>query len=118
LEAENNTKWSQGGNVLLEQITAYARANLAEQITLKGLAAQYNVSVSTITQTFQRKAGVSFHKYLTECRVRRAVELMEEGIPLEEVGRQVGYSDHSSFYRAFVQCMGSSPREYRKQMRK
>ena len=118
METENNTKWNLSGSALLEQITAYARANLAEQITLKGLAAQYNVSVSTITQTFQRKAGVSFHKFLTDCRVDRAVELMREGIPLEEVGRMVGYADHSSFYRAFVQCKGVSPREYRKQIRK
>ena len=104
--------------MLLEQITAYARANLDQRITLKGLAAQYNVSVSTITQTFQRKAGVSFHKFLTDCRVERAVELMQEGTALEEAGRMVGYADHSNFYRAFVQCKGISPREYRKQMHK
>ena len=33
---------------------------------------------------------------------------------LEQVGEQVGFSDYSSFYRAFKQEYGISPRQYRK----
>lgn len=118
-ELQNNEKNrtqsadSQHGG-LLEQISDYAQAHLAEKVTLKELSERFDVSVSTITQTFQRKAGVSFHRYLTEHRIEKAAELIRSGISLEKAGQMVGYMDHSSFYRAFRQIRGLSPREYRK----
>ena len=44
----------------------------------------------------------------------KARKLIFQGRTLESVGREVGYQDHSTFYRAFRQTFGMSPREYRK----
>ena len=101
---------------LLEQISAYVEANLSEKITLRMIANQFSVSVSTVTQLFQKKAQSSFHHFLTGCRMEKARSLILQGLPLEKVGRAIGYRDHSTFYRAFRQTFGLSPREYRKQM--
>ena len=99
---------------LLEQITAYVEANLAKKITLTMIANQFNVSVSTVTQLFQRKARTTFHHFVTGKRMERARTLILQGLPLEAVGKAIGYQDHSTFYRAFRQTFGISPREYRK----
>lgn len=100
---------------LLDQITAYVEANLEEKLTLKNVADHFGVSVSTVTQLFQKKADQTFHDYVTECRMNAARKLILKGWQLETVGREVGYRDHSTFYRAFRQRFGVSPREYRKQ---
>ena len=99
---------------LLEQITAYVEDNLAEKITLKKIADQFHVSVSTVTQLFQKKTKTTFHHFVTGKRMEKARDLIMQGLPLETVGRAIGYQDHSTFYRAFRQTFGISPREYRK----
>ena len=53
------------------------------------------------------------YKFLTERRMAAAVELIQQGVPLEEVGKRLGYTDHSSFYRAFRKQFGMSPRDYK-----
>ena len=103
-----------GKKSLLEQISAYLEANLAEKITLKMIADQFSVSVSTVTQLFQKKTETTFHHFLTSLRMEKARTLILQGLPLESVGKEIGYRDHSTFYRAFRQTFGISPREYRK----
>ena len=105
---------ARGRKPLLEQITAYVEENLAEKITLKQVADEFKVSVSTVTQLFQKKTQNTFHHFLTNCRMEKARTLILQGLPLESVGKEIGYQDHSTFYRAFRQTFGISPREYRK----
>ena len=101
-------------NNLLEQITSFVDANLERKITLQMIARQFSVSVSTVTQLFQKKTQTTFHAFLTSRRMERAVVMILQGKPLEDVGKALGYHDHSTFYRAFRQTFGLSPREYRK----
>ena len=100
---------------LLDQITAYVDRNLDQRITLQSVAEHFQISVSTVTQLFQRKAQTTFHQFLTEKRMKAAETLIARGIPLEEVGKQVGFNDHSSFYRAFKKHFGVSPRSFRRE---
>jgi len=101
-------------NALLDRITAYVEENLTEKITLERIASHFGVSVSSVTQLFQKKSQTTFHHFLTDRRMEMARTLILQGEPLESVGKQVGYQDHSTFYRAFRQTFGISPREYRK----
>ena len=108
----STTAWERKN--LMEQITAFVDANLERKITLQMIARQFSVSVSTVTQLFQKKSDTTFHAFLTSRRMERAVVMILRGDPLESVGKQLGYQDHSTFYRAFRQTFGLSPREYRK----
>ena len=58
--------------------------------------------------------GVSFYHWVTQRRLIAAKLLIEEGKLLEEVAETVGFTDYSSFFRAFKQEFGISPRQYRK----
>lgn len=111
-EERRNT--AQEKKKLLEQISAYVEDNLAEKVTLKRIADHFSVSVSTVTQLFQKKSQTTFHGFVTKVRMEKARTLIQQGLPLESVGRKIGYQDHSTFYRAFRQTFGISPREYRK----
>lgn len=98
---------------LLDQVMAYIEANLARKITLEDVARSFFVSESTISQTFRKKMGVSFYRCVTQRRLIGAKSLILAGVTLEDVARQVGFSDYSAFYRAFRQEYGISPRRYR-----
>ena len=107
---------SQRKSALLEQIAVYVDAHLTEKLTLKAISAYCGVSVSTVTQLFQKKASTTFHDFVTQRRMEMAQKLIQAGVPLEQVGKEVGYRDHSTFYRAFRRQFDLSPREYRTQV--
>ena len=77
-------------------------------------AQRFYVSESKIGQTFREQMGVSFHRCVTQRRLIAAKNLIAEGVGLEQLCEQVGFSDYSTFYRAFKQEFGISPRQYKK----
>ena len=104
---------AQRKTAMMAKITAYVDNHLQERITLRIVATHCGVSVSTVTQLFQKQANCTFHDFVTNRRMVKADSLIRENHPLEQVGKMVGYQDHSTFYRAFRQYFGTSPREYR-----
>lgn len=99
---------------LLDRVLVYVEEHLASKITLADVAKHFWVSQSTITQTFRNKMGVSFYRCVTQRRLIAAKTLILQGLPLEQVNERVGFTDYSTFYRAFKQEFGISPRQYRK----
>lgn len=99
---------------LMDRVMAYVESHLGDRITLADMSHHFYVSESTISQTFRKKMGVSFYRCVTQRRLIAAKDLIARGIQLETVSRQVGFTDYSSFYRAFRQEYGISPRQYRK----
>lgn len=98
---------------LTDRVTAYIERNFAQSITIAELSRHFYVSESSISHQFRQKMGVSLYRYITQRRLIAAKAQIQAGIPLEQVGRDVGFSDYSSFYRAFKQEFGISPRRYR-----
>ncbi len=99
---------------LLDKLTTYVEYHYDQSITIGDLAKQFFVSGSTISHLFKQKMGVSFYRYVTQRRLIAAKSQIQQGISLETVSQAVGFSDYSTFYRAFKQEYGISPRAYRK----
>lgn len=97
---------------LLNEVLAYIELHLSEKITLEETAKHFYVSVSTITQLFRQKMGTSFYRCVTQQRLIAAKVLINEGKALEDVSRAVGFTDYSSFYRAFKKEYGITPRQF------
>ena len=97
---------------LLNEVQTYMELHLNEKITLEETARHFYVSVSTITQLFRQKMGTSFYRCVTQRRLIAAKVRIGNGEALEDVSRAVGFSDYSSFYRAFKKEYGITPRQY------
>ena len=103
---------------LLDRVMAYIEKHLSEKISLSDVARQFYVSESTVSQLFRKRMGVSFYRCVTQRRLIAAKSLILEGVILELVAVQTGFSDYSSFYRAFKGEFGISPRQFRNQQSK
>ena len=97
---------------LLDRVTAHIEKHYATHITVDDLARQFYVSNSTVSHLFKQKMGVSIYRYITQRRLIAAKTLIGQKMPMEEIARQVGFSDYSTFYRAFKQEFGISPRQF------
>ena len=100
---------------LLENILTFIDSNLSGNLSLDNTGKCFFVSRSTISNTFRKEMGLSFYQYVTQRRLVAAKNKILENIPLETIAREVGFSDYSSFYRAFKNEYGISPRQFREQ---
>lgn len=99
---------------LLDRVLAYIEENHSRHLTLADTAKHFYVSESTISQVFRKKMNVSFYRTVTLRRLISAKSLILEGTELEQVGRMVGFTDYSTFYRAFRKEFGIGPGQFRK----
>lgn len=103
---------------LLDRVMGYIEQHIAEKISLSEVSRHFFVSESTISQLFRKKMGVSFYRCVTQRRLISAKNLILQDVLLEDVAQKTGFSDYSTFYRAFKGEFGISPRQYRLQYAK
>lgn len=91
----------------------YARADIvAELVRLSGLPKR------TFDRRFKAATGYSPLAYIQALRVEEAKQMLETGtVPVEAIGREVGYEDAASFRRLFRRLAGMPPGDYRKKFR-
>ena len=89
----------------------------SQPLRLDALAREAGLSVSALEKRFHAEAHISPLRYQRECRIRRAMELLLQGILVCEAADAVGYPDPYYFSRVFKQSVGLSPAQYQKQYR-
>ena len=99
---------------VLDALLGYVERHLQEKISISSAARYLLVSESTVTHLCSKQLGVSFYQYVIRQRLVVAKQWIQEGIPLGQIWEQAGFSDYSTFYRAFRKEYGISPREFRK----
>ncbi|MGN0205299.1 MAG: helix-turn-helix domain-containing protein [Coprococcus sp.] len=98
---------------LYQQITEYIEDHLDEDISLEKLADEFYVSKYHIAHVFKDQLGISIHQYITKKRLALCREAILGKASITEVCQTFGFSDYSSFYRAFKKEYGVSPKDYR-----
>jgi AraC-like DNA-binding protein len=87
----------------------------AQDLTLRGLAAEAGLSPYHFLRTFEQVTGVTPHQYLLRARLRNAaLRLAADHERVIDIAYDCGFGDLSNFNRAFRAEFGVSPRVYRK----
>lgn len=103
---------SQQLSELVQNVLGYISENLGESMNLETLAARFYVSKYYLAHAFSREVGVSVYRYIMLRRLLMARQLLTAGEAAGQVCRSCGFSDYTSFYRAFKSEYGISPREF------
>lgn len=78
--------------------------------TLQELAKLMGASRSVFAERFLAVTGVPPLRYLTEMRMRLAVQwISKDGMPIETAAHRLGYGSHAAFSRAFKRVTGHPP---------
>lgn len=99
---------------LIERVMSYLTEHLVENLSLEELATRFFISKYHLCRAFRRHAGVTVLDYLTAKRVAMAQALLLQGVPAAEAARQTGFSEYSTFYRAYRKHTGKAPLRQRK----
>lgn len=103
-------------------LVAQVRAAIVEElhsgtVSAGGVAKRIGTSERTLRRRLDGE-GTSYQRLLSELRTELAGRYMqEEQISIDEIALLLGFSDRSSFNRAFRQWTGQNPTEYRASQR-
>lgn len=98
---------------VVPQVIRYITEHFSEPLTLEDIAAEFFVSKSYLNRHFKAYTNSTVYAYIMALRLTHARRMLREGIPAVEAGRECGFSDYSTFYKAFKTQTGLSPQQFK-----
>ena len=98
---------------VIPQVIRYITEHFSEPLTLEDIAAEFFVSKSYLNRHFKAYTNSTVYAYIMALRLTHARRMLREGIPSVEAGRECGFSDYSTFYKAFKTQTGLSPQQFK-----
>lgn len=96
-------------NKHINKILEYITSHFAQSITLDDIAAEVHMSAVYISKLFKEETGMTLKSYINMYRVVHAKNLILGGEKISSLYEKCGFENYSTFYRAFVKCVGMSP---------
>ena len=97
------------GHPAVRAVLAVIHGGFSRPLTLDDLADRAGVSPRYLQRVFRKETGITPQERLTEVRVRQALALIDQGLPLIEAALECGFCDQSHFSRACKRVMGAPP---------
>lgn len=89
---------------------------LDQKTTLKSLAEKYDMSLTTLKDSFKAVYGQPIHAFQREYKMQMATQLLTTTeLSVTEIASQLGFENPNKFSSAFRSVIGLSPREYRQE---
>lgn len=99
----------------LDDLMLIKKAYLDEDISLKSLAADLNISAHQLSEYLNSTEKKNFNEYINNFRIDEAKKIMIESPEKNnlEVCYEVGFNSKTSFYKAFQNITGLAPAKWR-----
>jgi AraC family transcriptional regulator len=98
----------------LRRVIEYINDHLTSDLTLAETASVAEMNAYSFSRAFRQSTGISPHRYVMHSRIEKAKRLlMDERLPLVEVGMEVGFRNQSHFTTLFRKLTGVTPKVYR-----
>lgn len=113
LEADQEASQEQNATAI-ETVMRFIRQHFCEDISLSDIAGEVYLNPIYISRLIKEQTGKNYTELLTELRIAKAVELLEQtNLYVYEIADQVGYHNLKYFYKVFKKATGTSPNDYR-----
>ena len=93
------------------ELVGYVYQHLFEDISVQSVADDMHLSRSQVNRIFQQVTGTSMWKYVTAKRLLAARAMIQRGEAAGSACLACGFSDYSSFFRAYRSHFGHVPKE-------
>ena len=111
--------WTARSDPIVGRTLALIHDEPGRDWSLEGLATAAHVSRATLSRRFSELVGQPPMAYLAQWRLESAADLLRSGSnTVEQVARQVGYTNAFAFSAAFKREHGVSPRAFRAAVRR
>lgn len=115
-EVESDSLLSNADILRVRSITEFMKDNYHQQITLKDIAKRENLNYYYLSSFIKDKLGVSYHEYLNEIRLDKAITLLlTTDNSITDISNSVGFANINSFNIAFKNAYDITPSEYRRE---
>ena len=91
----------------------FINQNLAGDLSVDRLAREFFLSSSYLMHAFKRHTGCTLHQYVLQKRLIQAAAAIREGEPVVASALAAGFSDYTTFLKAFRKQYGCAPGELR-----
>ncbi len=100
----------------IEKIKNFINSHFCDSsISLNLIADKIGLTPAYVSKLFKQELGISYVEYITDLRINRARELLENhNYRIYEIAEMTGYSNTNYFISLFKKHVGVSPAEYRK----
>lgn len=95
----------------IADILKYINLNLDADLSNDALASKFFLSKYYLMHKFKEETGYTLHNYIRQKRLILAADLIKGGTPILKASSQCGFSDYSTFLRAFRKMYGVSPKD-------
>lgn len=85
--------------------------NCDKSLTVNDIAKLLNMSASNIKRVFSIYSDIGIAKFFLNLRIRKAKELLQNGISPNNVANELGFSPNY-FYTVFKREVGITPNKY------
>ena len=111
----NNNKKSHNTG-LANNIQAFINKRYKDQnLCLQMIAEEFNITVPYLSRFFKEQTGENLNSYLNNIRIEKAKELLvNTGMTISEVAKNVGFTNDSSFIRVFKKLTSTTPGSFKK----
>ena len=93
----------------IEELLRYINHNLTEDLSIEPLARKYYLSKYHMMRKFKEETGYTIHNYIVSKRLLLARTQIAEGTPVLKAAQLSGFSDYTTFSRAYKKQFGSAP---------
>ncbi len=92
----------------------YINNNFSKELSLEIVAKSCFITVNELCRLFKKHMGTTVTKYILSRRITEAKKLLKSGESVSLTAEKCGFSDYTSFIRAFKRCVGIAPGQYKK----
>lgn len=93
----------------ITDIITYINTHITEPHTLDDLSNRFFISKSYMNRAFKKGVGTTIMDYIIYKRIILAKQYLLNGESASTVSLKVGFTDYSSFYRAYKRITGTTP---------